>query len=161
MMVCRRISTFSCSASAAALRSGRTLKPMMMAFDADASSTSDSLMAPTPERITRTFTLSLESFCSVSVSTSAEPPTSVLRMMGSSLTSPAAICLCNCSSVRRLILASAASRSFLVAENDDLLGLGGVGDHLEIVAGFGQRFEPSTSTGVEGSAFANLFAAIV
>ena len=31
-----------------ALRSGRTLKPMMIAFDADASSTSDSLIAPTP-----------------------------------------------------------------------------------------------------------------
>ena len=78
MIVCRRMSTFSCSASAAALRSGRTLKPMMMAFDADASSTSDSLIAPTPECSTRIFTLSFESFCSVSVSTSAEPPTSVL-----------------------------------------------------------------------------------
>ena len=29
-----------------------------------------------------------------------------------------------------------------VAELDDLLGLGGVGDHLEIVAHFGQRFQP-------------------
>jgi hypothetical protein len=36
------------SATSAALRSGRTLKPMMIAFDAEASSTSDSLMAPTP-----------------------------------------------------------------------------------------------------------------
>ena len=36
------------NAGDAALRSGRTLKPIMMAFDADASSTSDSLMAPTP-----------------------------------------------------------------------------------------------------------------
>ena len=62
MMVCRRISTFSCSASAAALRSGRTLKPMMMALEAEASSTSVSLMAPTPERITWTVTLSVESF---------------------------------------------------------------------------------------------------
>ena len=49
MIVCRRMSTFSCSASAAALRSGRTLNPMMIAFEADASSTSDSVMAPTPE----------------------------------------------------------------------------------------------------------------
>src|ERR1035438_4108982 len=47
MMVCRRTSTFSCSARAAAFRSGRTLNPMIMALDADASSTSDSLMAPT------------------------------------------------------------------------------------------------------------------
>ena len=81
MIVCRRISTFSCSASACALRSGRTLKPMMMAFDAEASSTSVSVMAPTPECSTRILTLSFESFCSVSVSTSAEPPTSALRMM--------------------------------------------------------------------------------
>ena len=44
------MSTFSCSASSCALRSGRTLKPMMMAFDADASSTSVSVIAPTPER---------------------------------------------------------------------------------------------------------------
>ena len=42
------MSTFSRSATSAALRSGRTLKPMMIAFDAVASSTSDSLMAPTP-----------------------------------------------------------------------------------------------------------------
>ena len=41
------MSTFSRSATSAALRSGRTLKPMMIAFDAVASSTSDSLMAPT------------------------------------------------------------------------------------------------------------------
>ena len=49
MIECRRISTFSCCASSAALRSGRTLKPMMMAFDAVASSTSLSVMEPTPE----------------------------------------------------------------------------------------------------------------
>ena len=48
------MSTFSRSATSAALRSGRTLKPMTMAFEAVASSTSDSLMAPTPELMTRT-----------------------------------------------------------------------------------------------------------
>ena len=46
----------------AALRSGRTLKPMMMAFDADASSTSDSLIAPTPEWMMRILTFSSLSF---------------------------------------------------------------------------------------------------
>ncbi len=161
MMVCRRISTFSCSASAAALRSGRTLKPMTMAFDAEASSTSDSLMAPTPEWITRTLTLSLESFCSVSVSTSAEPPTSVLMMIGSSLTSPASICLCSCSSVRRLDLGERGFAQPLVAEDDDLLGLGGIGDHLEIVAGFGQRFETEHFDRRRGLGLADLLAAIV
>ena len=42
------MSTFSCSAVACAFRSGRTLKPMMTALEAEASSTSDSVMAPTP-----------------------------------------------------------------------------------------------------------------
>ena len=39
---------------------------MMMAFDAEASSTSLSLMAPTPLRSTRMRTFSLESFCIMS-----------------------------------------------------------------------------------------------
>ena len=55
------MSTFSCSASSCALRSGRTLNPMMMAFEAEASSTSDSVMAPTPERRTLSRTLSFDS----------------------------------------------------------------------------------------------------
>ena len=55
------MSTSSCSASSCALRSGRTLKPMMMAFDAEASSTSVSVMAPTPDRSSLKRTLSFES----------------------------------------------------------------------------------------------------
>ena len=69
MIECRRISTPSCSASSAALRSGRTLKPMMMAFDAEASSTSLSVMAPTPEWMTLMRTFSVDIFCSESAST--------------------------------------------------------------------------------------------
>src|SRR5512137_1154637 len=53
MTECWRISTPSRSASSAALRSGRTLKPMMMASEVDASSTSDRLIAPTPELMIR------------------------------------------------------------------------------------------------------------
>ncbi len=59
------MSTFSRSATSAALRSGRTLKPMMMAFDAAASSTSDSLMAPTAEWMILIFVLSSASLPSV------------------------------------------------------------------------------------------------
>jgi len=62
MIECSRMSTFSCSASAAALRSGRTLKPMMIASEATAKSTSFSVIAPTPEWITRIRTFSVESF---------------------------------------------------------------------------------------------------
>ena len=56
------MSTFSRSATSAALRSGRTLKPMMIAFDAVASSTSDSLIAPTPVWMMRILTFSSLSF---------------------------------------------------------------------------------------------------
>ena len=52
------MSTLSCSANSCALRSGRTLKPMMMAFEAEANSTSLSVMAPTPDRSTFNRTLS-------------------------------------------------------------------------------------------------------
>ena len=86
------MSTFSRSATSAALRSGRTLKPMMIAFEAVASSTSDSLIAPTPVWMMRIFTRSSLSFASVSASTSADPCTSALMMSGSSFTPPSAIC---------------------------------------------------------------------
>ena len=46
------------SAISSAFRSGRTLKPMMIAFDAEASSTSDSLIAPTPAWMMRILTFS-------------------------------------------------------------------------------------------------------
>ena len=95
------MSTFSRSATSAALRSGRTLKPMMMAFDAVASSTSDSLIAPTPLWMMRTLTFSSVSLVSVSPSTSAEPCTSALMMIGSSFMPPSAICCCSDSSVSR------------------------------------------------------------
>ena len=103
------MSTFSRSATSAALRSGRTLKPMTMAFDADASSTSDSLMAPTPRVDDADLDLARRSAsCSVSASTSAEPCTSALMMIGSSFMPPSAICCCSDSSVRRPPLAPSA-----------------------------------------------------
>ena len=54
---------------------------------AEASNTSDSVIAPTPERMTFTFTRSLDIFCSVDFRTSTEPCTSALIMTSSSLTS--------------------------------------------------------------------------
>ena len=65
MIECRRISTFSRAATSAERRSGRTLKPMMTAFEADASSTSDSVMAPTPEWSTRTRTFSVDMWAEI------------------------------------------------------------------------------------------------
>ena len=47
-MRCRRTSTFSASAARFAFSSGRTLKPITIAFDAAARVISDSLIAPAP-----------------------------------------------------------------------------------------------------------------
>src|SRR5579883_3310036 len=76
MILCVRMSTFSCCARSCALRSGRTPKAMMMAPDAEASKTSFSVTAPTPALMVLSFTWSVESFGSISCNTSAEPCTS-------------------------------------------------------------------------------------
>ena len=71
-----------------ALASGRTLKPTMMALDVEASMTSDSLMAPTAQWMTRTRTSSLVSFSREALTASAEPCTSAFTMMFRSFSSP-------------------------------------------------------------------------
>ena len=67
------MSTCSCSAVAFAVASGFTLNPMMIALDAEARETSDSLMAPTPPWITFTTTSSLESLVKLCFTASTEP----------------------------------------------------------------------------------------
>ena len=72
---------------------------MMMAFEAAASMTSLFEMPPTPAWMTRTRTSSVEIFSSDCLTASAEPCTSALTTMGSSLRSPSAIWLNRLSSV--------------------------------------------------------------
>ena len=79
-----KIYTFSRSAVAFAVASGRTLKPMMMALEAAARVTSDSLMAPTPPWMILTTTSSLESLRRLCFTASTEPCTSAFTMMFSS-----------------------------------------------------------------------------
>ena len=86
------MSTFSATASSRAFRSGRTLKPMIVAVDAAASWTSLSLMPPTPRCTNDSFTSSRSSFLSDSVSASSDPCTSALRMRLSVAVSPRWIC---------------------------------------------------------------------
>ena len=115
---------------------------MMIAFDAEASSTSDSLMAPTPEWMIRILTFSSDSLVSVSASTSAEPCTSALMMIGSSLTLALGDLLLQ--RLERQARRLGAERLLLrlrLAERDDLPRLGGVGDRLERVARLRQRRE--------------------
>ena len=85
------MSTPERSAFSAATASGRTLKPTIIALDASASITSDSLIAPTALWITFTLTSSFESFSSDCLTASAEPCTSALTIIWSSLISPSFI----------------------------------------------------------------------
>jgi hypothetical protein len=85
---------------------------MMIASEVEARSTSDSVMAPTFLAMTRILTLSVESFCSISLSTSAVPPTSVLMMTLSSFVSPSLTDRLSISSVMRLFFDIACSRDF-------------------------------------------------
>ena len=82
-------------------------------------------------------------------------------MMGSSLTSPAFHLLVQLLEGEAAGLGQRRFARLLVAEIDDLLGLGGVGHHLEIVAGFGQRFETQHLDRRGGLGLAHLRAAVV
>ena len=73
MIRCKRTSTFSDSAARLAFTSGRTLKPITIAFEAAARIISDSVIAPAAEWIILTFTPSTSIFCSEAASASAEP----------------------------------------------------------------------------------------
>ena len=84
-----RMSTWLRAALSLALASGRTLKPTMMAPEVVASITSDSLMAPTAQWMTRTRTSSLDSFSREDFTASAEPWTSALTMTFRFFISPA------------------------------------------------------------------------
>src|SRR4051794_32961778 len=72
------MSTSSRSATPRASPVGRTWKPITMALEVEASSTSLSLMAPTPRWITCTRTSLVESCSSESESACTEPSTSPL-----------------------------------------------------------------------------------
>jgi hypothetical protein len=82
------MSTPLCSATCAAFGSGRTLKAMMIAFDAWASMTSDSVTPPTAPCTTFTRTASVVCFLSASLIASTDPWTSPLMMSERSLMSP-------------------------------------------------------------------------
>ena len=149
----RRMSTFSRSAMDFACASGRTLKPMMIALEADASVTSDSLIAPTPPWMTLTTTSSLESFTRLCFTASTEPCTSAFTMIGSSLTFPALICE-NRSSKESFAFVSSISLFLLSAMNVSakLLASFSFWWAMKISPAFGTSLRPRISTGVDGPA---------
>ena len=75
-----RMSTPSRSASARASAFGRTLKPTTIAFDADASITSDSVIPPMPVWMTFTRTSGWRIFASSPLTASIEPCTSAFTI---------------------------------------------------------------------------------
>ena len=128
------MSTLSRRAMSRAWGLARTLKPMMMAPEARASVTSDSLMPPTAACRMRAPTSSVRIFCSEETIASSEPWTSVLMTTDSSLDSPAAMRLNCCSSVPRPG-PDCWARSRLLRILAQLARPRLVLDHREIVAG--------------------------
>ncbi len=126
----------------------------MIALDAVASSTSDSLMAPAPVWMVRILTRSSLSLISESASTSADPCTSALMMIGSSFMPPSAICCCSDSSVRRAPLPN-SSFSLACAWRYVTTWRALIGSSMtwNVSPGDGSADRPSTSTGVDGPAF--------
>ena len=136
-----------------AVTSGLTLKPMMMALEAEARDTSDSLMAPTPPWITFTITSSLDSFTRLCFTASTEPCTSALTMIGSSLMLPALIWL-NKSSSDNLAFVS-SSNLFLPSEinvSAKFLASFSFTVPTRTSPAFGTSLSPRISTGVDGPA---------
>ena len=124
-------------------RTGRTLKPMMTASEAAASITSDSVMPPTPSRITRTVTCSCGSFAISSASASSEPATSALMTRLSSASSPS---LCALEDVLERHLHALAARERLGLEAvgalaGQLARLALVLHHADVLAGLGHAVE--------------------
>ena len=110
-------------------------------------------MAPTPLWMMRTLTFSSVSLVRVSLSTSAEPCTSALTMIGSSLTPPSAICACSDSSVRRVPLApSAFSFAWFWRKCAICRALAASVSAWKASPGCGRPPRPRTSTGVAGPA---------
>ncbi len=82
------MSTLSLSAWSLACGVGRTLKPMMIAFEASAKVTSDSLIAPTAWWMIFTRTPSTSIFLKLCAKASAEPCTSALMIRSTSFRFP-------------------------------------------------------------------------
>ena len=136
-----------------AVLSGFTLKPMMMALEALASVTSDSLMLPTPPWMQWIAISSFESLRSDCFTASTEPATSALTMMFRSFIAPAATASDRLSS-ESFCFVSAMSFSLLCAIYASEMFFASSLFSVAIITSpaFGTLFKPRISTGVEGVA---------
>ena len=85
------MSISSLSANCFAFPCGRTLNPIIIASEAEANNTSDSVIAPTPLCIMLIWISSVDNLENESANASTEPSTSPLRIMFNSLNCPNAI----------------------------------------------------------------------
>ena len=114
---------------------------MMMAFEAVASSTSLSVMEPTPEWMTLMRTFSVDMRTSESASTSTEPVTSPLMMSGRSLMPGLANLLGKAFKRNARALGQLRLALLHLAVLRNALGLVAIGDDEEGIAGVGHGFE--------------------
>src|SRR5216683_3251097 len=126
---------------------------MMIAFEALASSTSPSVIAPTPRWTTSTFTSGVDSWASASASASAGPPWSALMMIRSAAAPPSARSAMKSSSVfTRPVRRCCASRSrrwrFCAMSRAAAASV----ITWKVSPASGTPSKPSTCTGVDGPA---------
>ena len=153
MTLYKRTSTPSVSAVSFALASGRILKPITIALDADARMISDSLIAPTPEWIHFTATSSFESFNRLCLTASTEPCTSALIMMFNSLTLPAWIWLYRSSSdILDFVSASIFTLLCEIYVSEICLASFSLSTAIKISPADGTVSRPRICTGVDGVA---------
>ncbi|MNN20582.1 hypothetical protein D3C81_1338670 [compost metagenome] len=151
-MLCRRTSTFSCSAAALVWASGRTLKPITIALEAAARVMSDSVIAPAPLWIIFTRTPSTSILAKEPLSASTEPCTSPLMITLRSLISPSLMCLNRSSRVTRVFVFSSDWRWVVERLSAIARALRSSSNAMNGSPACGTSVRPVISTGVEGPA---------
>ena len=131
---------------------GLTLKPTIIASEAEASKTSDSVMAPTALWTILICISSLESFWKESESASTEPSTSPLRIIFNSLKSPIAILLPISSKVNCFWVLTLCSLTSWVRFDAIVFASFSSLKTLNLSPACGAPSKPRTATGVEGGA---------
>ena len=130
--------------------SARTLKPMMRAFEAAASCTSEMVMPPTPLAMILTATSSVESLFNASRSASALPCTSVLSRIGMLPTFCSSICA-NTSCIFEACFASLTSRNLPWRYSATSRALRSFSTARISSPALGVPCRPSTCTGIDGT----------
>ena len=136
---------------------GRTLNPTIIASEADANNTSDSVIAPTPLWMMLTCISSVDNFWNESVNASTDPSTSPFNMMLSSLKSPRAIRLPISSKVICRCVRTDCSRTSWVRFAAICFASFSSSNTLNRSPAVGAPSSPSKDTGVDGPASVNSF----